>query len=230
VTIAYLKVRNSLRKTFGDSDVLKNVDTLKIALKAGEYAAIGLAGAVVTIAAVMAIGLVPILAMGAAFMALITLPAKLGKAIREEFLSIDWKGSGTAIVDGLIDGLKAGAGALNGAILGLGEGVKKTFKDALGIHSPSKVFEEYGENTTAGYERGVKGGASGAQDAVNSMVSAPSGGGARGGAPVTVNITINAGGGNAKEVAAAVSSQTIIEQITKAIVDAMHGGGVGVPG
>lgn len=227
ITIAYLQVRNSLRKTFGDSDVLKNVDTLKIALKAGEYAAVGIAVAIVSIAAVMSSGIAMTLAFGAALYSIATLPAKLGKALRETFDGVDWKASGAAIVDGLVEGLKSGVGMLNSTVLGLGQGIKTTFKDALGIHSPSKVFEEYGKNTTKGFERGVEGGSGGAQDAVGSMISAPKGGG--GGGSVTVNITINASGGNAKDIAAEISSPSLLEQITDAVISAMAGGGMAVP-
>jgi tartrate dehydratase alpha subunit/fumarate hydratase class I-like protein len=44
-----------------------------------------------------------------------------------------------------------------------------------------------------------------------------------------VNVTINATGGGSKEIAAAVSSPSTLEQVTKAIVDALQSAGVPVP-
>jgi len=230
ITIAYLQVRNSLRDTFADSKILKGVDGLGIALTVGKYAAIGLAVAVVSIAAVMAVGLVPILAFGAAMVWISKKSSELGKSIRETFIDIDWKATGAAILDGLLLGITSGSSALLKGIKGLAKSIKGAFTGELEIHSPSKVFERYGENIDAGLEKGVENGAPGAQSAVSSMVSVPSGGGGGGGraAPI-INITINASGGNAKEIAEAVSSSSVIEQIVKAIIDASQGGGVGVP-
>ncbi|MDX6479511.1 MAG: hypothetical protein QOG85_21 [Gaiellaceae bacterium] len=66
--------------------------------------------------------------------------------------SLGWEGLGGSIVDGIIDGITGdGAGKLVKSIIGLGEKAKTAFKNALGIHSPSKVFEGFGKQTTAGY-------------------------------------------------------------------------------
>jgi hypothetical protein len=228
--IAYLQVRNALRSTFADTKILGGVDALAIGVKAVKVALVATAIAAVAIGAVLAVGFAPFIYIGKqvadVFEGIYDLVSWAAGAIS----AIDWPATGRGVIDGLKAGLAAGAGGLYDAITNLGEGVKKKFKDVLGIHSPSKVFADYGKNTTEGYEQGVEQGSAGAQGAVSAMVGAPSGGKASGGAPVAVTVNIYASGGNAKEVAAAVSSQSVIEQITKAIVDAMHGGGVGVPG
>jgi hypothetical protein len=229
LVIGYLQVRNSLRKTFGDSEVTKNVDVLTIALKAGKAAAYGIAAAMTVVAAAAALAAAPFVAAAAATTAFQSAGEATGKWFREN----DWGAIGTGIVDGLVKGLKAGAGALFDAVKFLAKGVATSFKMTLGIQSPSKVFAEFGKNTTAGYVKGVEQGSDDAQGAVNSMVGVPSAGGgggrASGGAPITINLTINASGGDAKAVAAAVSDESILEQITKVILEAVQGGGIPVP-
>ncbi len=226
--IGYLQVRNSLRKTFGDSEMLKNVDTLKLALTAGKYAAYGVAAAMTIVAGAVALAVAPFVAIYAAVTAFQSAGESVGKWFRET----DWSGLGTNIVDGLVKGLKLGATALKTAVMGLANGTKQTFKDVLGIQSPSKVFAGYGKNIAEGTERGIDEGKPELDRKVSAMVDVPrSGGGSSraGAAPVVVNVTINASGGDAKAVAAAVSTESILEQITKAVVDALHGSGNPVP-
>lgn len=232
--IVFLKVRKSLRETFGDSKMLADVDGLKLALDAGKYAAIGIAGAVVLVGAVMAAGLVPIAAITASVIYLADFFPRLGKSIRKTFDSIDWKASGLAIVDGLIGGLKAGVGRLNTAVEDLGKGIKKTFTNVVHIGSPSKDFFKYGEALPEGVVGGVEKGTPGAQKAVSAMVAVPSGGdagaGARagGGAPIEVHVHIHAGGGGGEQTAKALSEESFLAKLTKAVEDALVGAGIPV--
>lgn len=62
---------------------------------------------------------------------------------------------GQDIIQGLIDGLKEKIGAPVRMIKGMAADVKSAAKNILGISSPSKVFEGYGKNITAGLERGI---------------------------------------------------------------------------
>lgn len=228
LVIGYLTVRNSLKKTFGDSELLKNVDMLKVALTAGRYAAYGIAAAFVLVAAGVALAVAPFVALYAAVTAFQTAGEKMG----EWFRKTDWAAVGGMIVDGLVNGLKLGATKLYDAVKALANGTKNTFKDVLGIQSPSKVFAEFGKNTTEGYAQGVEKSSPRAQSAVDAMApGAPSqkSGGRSGAAPMTINVTINASGGDAKQVAAEVSSSSTLEQLTKAIIDALQGSGLPVP-
>jgi len=62
---------------------------------------------------------------------------------------------GRQIIQGLINGIKSLGGAVGGAIGDVvGGGIKKA-KSLLGIHSPSKVFHEIGENITEGMALGI---------------------------------------------------------------------------
>ncbi len=62
---------------------------------------------------------------------------------------------GVAIVQGLVDGVKSLFGSAVDTIGEIANGVKDFFADLLGIHSPSTVFEEYGQYVVEGLNRGI---------------------------------------------------------------------------
>ena len=64
--------------------------------------------------------------------------------------------AGKNIIDGLISGVQSMIGAIGNAILSLVPGpIVGVFKDALGIHSPSRVFAGFGVNIGEGLINGV---------------------------------------------------------------------------
>jgi len=165
LTIALLKVRRWFRETFGDSELLKQLDLQKVALYAGAAAfgllVAGLMGAALAAgilavalgAVVLAIGLVfGLMAVGAG---LVLLPFAIAAGLVYAFVkaiewlidtwqATDWGALGTAIVDGLVAGLKHGAKWVINAITDLASSATKAFKAKLRIGSPSKVFAEAG--------------------------------------------------------------------------------------
>lgn len=76
-----------------------------------------------------------------------TLPEALGN-IGQWFLDV-----GQAIWDGIVEGWNTAIKAITDFIDGFVQG----FKDALGIHSPSKVFKTIGEDIVAGLLQGIEG-------------------------------------------------------------------------
>lgn len=117
---------------------------------------------------------------------------------------------GTAIVDGIRDGITGGVGRLGASVAGLGTGAVQAARNALGIRSPSRVFADViGAQIPAGIELGIRQG-SGPLDAtvagivdprpptdaaVAAIVNPPAmRGGA--GANVTVYITVQRGAGD----------------------------------
>ena len=63
---------------------------------------------------------------------------------------------GANIVQGLINGITSRIGAAISAIKGFAGQIKGAFTSLLGIHSPSKVFYEYGVNIIQGLANGIK--------------------------------------------------------------------------
>lgn len=63
---------------------------------------------------------------------------------------------GANIVQGLINGITSRIGAAISAIKGFAGKIKGAFTSLLGIHSPSKVFYEYGVNIIQGLANGMK--------------------------------------------------------------------------
>lgn len=86
--------------------------------------------------------------------------------------------SAGSLVDGLIGGVSARAAAVAASLRGLASNVATTFRDALGIHSPSRVFLEYGRHVAGGLAAGVEAGTPEADRAIGGMVEVPSTGGA----------------------------------------------------
>ena len=77
-------------------------------------------------------------------------------AIIGAFSEVDWGKLGHDIINGLIEGLKSMLSSLWSTVGNIASGISDTFKDLLGIHSPSKVFMEYGVYTDEGYAIGLK--------------------------------------------------------------------------
>ena len=79
---------------------------------------------------------------------------------------------GKFIWDGLINGLKDAWSTVTNGIKGFTDGFINGFKDALGIHSPSKVFYEIGIYIDQGLANGISAGTRYAENAMNGLVDA----------------------------------------------------------
>jgi tape measure domain-containing protein len=99
-----------------------------------------------------------------------------------EILTAAFTSLGTQMVAGLVGGITSGAGAVRDAVSGLATGAVDTVRETLGIHSPSRVFEELGGHTAQGFEDGITGGSAGVDGAVRAMVAAPGAAGTTGAA------------------------------------------------
>lgn len=89
---------------------------------------------------------------------------------------------GKNIIDGIIQGVKDGVGALEDAVRGAAQSALDAAKRALGISSPSKVFaDEVGVNMSAGIAQGVTAGGGQVQRALSDVTAFTVKGGARSG-------------------------------------------------
>lgn len=227
--IMFLKLRNWLRDTFANSETLRGLVTFETALNAGKTVAgvllVGFAALAATIgAAVAAIALV-----GTVLQTLMDAGVKFGEWIR----TVDWGQLGGSIVDGILGGIKNGGKRLLSGAKELAETVKSGFKDTLGIRSPSKVFEGYGAHTVEGFAQGVESKTPDAARALDSMATKPSsaaGGGSKGSGPISVSIpiSISVSGGDGAGTAKALSDPSFLQQLTKAVEEALVSAGLPV--
>lgn len=97
-------------------------------------------------------------------------------AIRDAIMAGDWGGLGKAIIDSIADGIKYWTVDLVTAIVDAAQAGMSAFRDALGMHSPSKVFMGYGQDIMAGVAEGIANSAGlavGAMRDVVGVMSAP---------------------------------------------------------
>lgn len=114
----------------------------------------------------------------------------------------DTKGLGVAAGDGVAQGLIESTEKVNVAAKALATSVKAGVSTELEIHSPSRVMQELGEQTAAGFEIGLNDG--GLRDAVNGMALPEPGALAGGSRSVTVRFgDVIVSGANAREQAEA---------------------------
>lgn len=77
-------------------------------------------------------------------------------AIVDSFLDVDWDGIGFNIIDGIVQGFKKGWETLKTTAVNMADSLKKVFTDGFDIHSPSRIFEGYGEMINAGLALGIE--------------------------------------------------------------------------
>ncbi len=77
--------------------------------------------------------------------------------------------SGKALMDGLINGIKSMISAVGDTVKNVATNIVDGFKDFMGIHSPSTVFEGFGENIDKGLANGINGGQSAVTSAMNDL-------------------------------------------------------------
>ncbi|MEI7050518.1 phage tail tape measure protein [Pseudomonas koreensis] len=76
---------------------------------------------------------------------------------------------GNMLVNGLVNGLRAGLGQITSAVGSIADSAINMFKEKLGIHSPSRVFTALGGFTMAGLTQGLEGGQHGPLGAITDM-------------------------------------------------------------
>lgn len=77
-------------------------------------------------------------------------------AAKSFLTSINLSSIGKNIIQGLVNGIKSGVGAVGAAISEVAGNIKSKIKGALGIHSPSRwMRDEIGKNIDAGLAKGI---------------------------------------------------------------------------
>lgn len=229
IAMHVLRLAIAFRRTFGGSEILSGLDAQKIALYAGAAAVVlfvaGLAAAVTVVAAVAYVlaGLAAVTATFAApFVLAVAAIAGLVAGARRAYVwfqSTDWTALGASIADGLVQGLRAGAARVAGAIRGLASEARSALTSALQIRSPSRVFAGLGEQISAGVAVGIDAGVPRVEASVDQLVSVPTGGGGGGGASVSIgDVHIHAGGDG--------DGRTIAAEFVDELVTLLEGAGI----
>ena len=224
-----LRLNKWLKETFG-ADFTSKIDLASTAITAAKVA-FGLLAAGV---AITAAGIVAVIAAVYAVQEAIKGAVKWVESLKKAFDEGGWGELGSAIISGLVDGFKAETNRLLTAVSTVADGVKNAFKKALGIHSPSKVFEGFGKMTGAGFEKGVEASSSGASGAAERMVTPPSiaaGGKSSGGG--SVSATVNVHFPNVKDgegVKQVLAGPEFKAAFLKVLEDAMRGAGSPIMG
>ncbi len=229
---AFLSLGIWVKKTFG----VEFPASFDLAETAVTSAKIAFAAIVVTLgllATVAALAVAPFVAIGYAWTKLTEGSQELGKSIRKVFLETDWKAMGTAIIDGLVNGITAGFTKVKNAVQGLVDGVKNTFTGPKGIdaHSPSKFFDKQADNSVEGYAGGLEKRTGKVTGAVSGLLGGGGGGGMAGGGSKTignVTMTLNLVFPNAKsggDVVQTLNGPSFKAQFTKALEEMLLGMG-----
>lgn len=83
---------------------------------------------------------------------------KLGPVLVQTVISLvpQLLQAGVDLIGGLVSGLWEAAGSVGSALLKIAQDAVGDFLSFLGIHSPSRLFAEFGRNTMAGYVQGIE--------------------------------------------------------------------------
>lgn len=215
--ISLLKMKKAIVDSFGPGFDTSGLDLVKDSMLAGKTAAALLGGAIMTVGS----GISQLVAVYHGIRAIQEPFEKFGRTLRET----DWKGLGETVWKGLVDGLTMGPKALGEATMKMGVAIKDEFKSVLGIHSPSAVFADYGEQTAAGYQKGVERSLPTVQSSMNDLAGpAPKSGGAGGGrgasvGRVEININIPAGASGSVRAEVEKATAPLMAELTKFFED-----------
>lgn len=182
ITIAYLTVRNAWRRAFG-GPVAAEADRVTSSTNAGRFALLGLAVAIAPI--VIGLGLVGLAAYGAwqNFQQLAATWTALTAAAQSFSTGLEKLAHTTVggLIDGIINGITGSYSRIRTAMTGLAGVATQSLTQALGIHSPSRVFAQLGAQVPRGFAIGVERETGTATSSVHAMseaiASTPSGGG-----------------------------------------------------
>lgn len=102
---------------------------------------------------------------------LLTFVPQLFSQCVSAFKSIDWKSLGSQIINGIVNGIKAGAANIFNSLKDLARNALSAAREALGIGSPSKLFaEEVGQWIPPGVAMGIDDNLKPIQSSINGMV------------------------------------------------------------
>lgn len=170
---------------------------------------------------------------------LLTIALNIVNSIRDRFTGIDWGAVGQAVIDGIANAIRNGAGAIADAARNAASAALDAAKGFLGIDSPSKVAaEEVGDPFVEGIAVSLTEGiknlrqaavnlVGGALDGARAPVAAPAlaqAGPAQAGPGAGVfNVTINVAGTNATAADIANEVERALDRVARRTTNRMRG-------
>lgn len=161
----YLVVRVWFHKTFGGPETQSVMGKFFTAFRPGIIVVGLLTGALIYLGIAAVAAFWPFILGAVAIWGFFEAVQQIGALWQE----IDWSG----IFDGVWKAIKALVLAVPTVFGQLADDIAKSFKDALGISSPSKVFAKLGLEIPAGVAQGIKQGTPEAQAAADGVVERP---------------------------------------------------------
>jgi hypothetical protein len=214
--------------------------TIKLAIMAIGVSVVAIGAVFVLVGGIIAASLAlvgaAIVAVGTAGYGVMSVIWNLGSSIVSAYnfiAGLKWSDIGRAIVDGIGSGIRNFGASLIQDVKDLGSGIMNAFRGMLGIHSPSRVFAEYGLNITAGLAQGIHSGAPQAREAVEQMAPMPPpasmGNGVNRNSSNVFNITIQVPTtGSGKETADALTSPSLREALVRFLEQAAIESGLSI--
>lgn len=224
---AYYTLKRGIKDTFGGKSV-DNAKAMTVALGVGKATVLGMVVGLTALAGILAVAAAGAYTMAQPVLYLWDTFDNFARGLKK----LGFKGLAKAVVEGFVSGIVNGYSSVRDALIGMGETAKTALKKTLGIASPSKFARGAAHNTADGYVLGIEDKEGEVGAAMARMGSQPfgtpsrgrAGGALAGGAPVEVHVHIHANGGSAQEIVAAVTSPSVIGQLTRAVEDALVGG------
>lgn len=215
LTAEVLRLSIAFQRAFGSSSILRGLNAQNLALKAGIAVValfVGALGAVAVVAGTV-VAILGALAAGyyvvvASIRNMLGAMGRLVVLLRETNQAV-----GTAIVDGIVNGIRAGISRVRSAVTDVANAARGALESVLRIQSPSRVFAELGLQIPAGLAAGIEEGSGAAQDAADAMVTPTEPGSARLGGSTT-HVSIEGGihvhaqnGEQARDIAEGIREQ-----------------------
>lgn len=183
LAIGIILLRNWFRKTFGDSSILKSLESQRKAFETGRFVVYAFAAAIVLTAlafGLLAAGVGILVATVYAPLLLVAAPFVLIYLAVKKLMNLDWSAIGSSIVGafgtvgdvlggiasgyadigyslilGLVKGIKRGYSLVAEAVKGLGNLAKSVLKNALESRSPSRAGDRIAYSLPQGSAQGV---------------------------------------------------------------------------
>lgn len=179
LVITLQRVGNAISSAFGGTN-LNNAQLLEAATIAGAVAVgamviafVGLAAVLGTVAATMATLTAMVFALPTAIATLVAAVTAGGAALAAFVSSIDFEQLGLDMLNGLARGINSGVSTVTDAVRGVASSAQETFRQALGIRSPSRVFAGFGAEIPRGIAMGIEDTAPVADRAVEDVAGPP---------------------------------------------------------